>query len=321
VGLKKHHIGLHLILALFVIISFALAACQQATPSPVATSEVEDQTEVTVATQPADAGIDPATGPSIADENPLPADPIAMTFTARDGVELAGMFYPAATTTAPVIVLMHWAPGDQSDWRAIAAWLQNRDLQVELGGVDQPWLDPSWFPVFADEYSFNVFTFTFRGCEGGCTTFDREGWRLDVEAAMGEVVRMDNVDHSSVLTIGASIGADGAAYGCHTYNTQLGGCQGAFSLSPGGYLGIPYDQEVANLKGDLVGRPAWCLYAEGDSVSAAACLDASGLLYKAVDYPGSLHGMRLINPEQDPNPLELILDFIHDYLQCDICSL
>jgi len=256
-----------------------------------------------------------------ASENPLPADPIAMTFTTRDGVELSGTFYPAATVNAPVIVLMHWALGDQSDWRAIAAWLQNRGLEVAPGGADKPWLDSSWFPSFADEYSFNVFTFTFRGCEGGCSSFDREGWRLDVEAAMTEVVRMENVNRSEVLTIGASIGADGAAYGCHNYNNQLGGCQGAFSLSPGGYLDIPYAQEVANLEAELIGRPAWALYAEDDAVSAAASQEASGMFYRAVAYPGSLHGLQLINPDQNPNPLDLILDFIHDYLECDICSL
>jgi pimeloyl-ACP methyl ester carboxylesterase len=253
--------------------------------------------------------------------NPLLADPVAMSFTARDGVELQGTFYPAAEINAPVIVLLHWAPGDQSDWRAIAAWLQNRGLEVEPGGANEPWLDPSWFPEFAEEYSFNVFTFTFRGCEGGCQSFDREGWRLDVEAAMTEVIRMEDINRSQVLTIGASIGADGAAYGCHFYNTELGGCQGAFSLSPGSYLDILYMQEVASLEAELISRPAWCLYAEGDGESAEACLEATGTLYRAVEYSGSLHGMRLINPEQAPNPLSLILDFIHDYLQCDICAL
>lgn len=308
----------NMILGMLVLLALILAGCQQATPSPVPTAEAEpiDSTG-TVESDQAEA----TEAVSTADENPLPADPMTITFTARDGMELAGTFYPAATNNAPVIVLMHWAPGDQSDWRAIAAWLQNRDLQVEPGGADEPWLDPSWFPTFADDYSFNVFTFTFRGCEGGCMAFDREGWRLDVEAAMTEVIQMKNIDRSQVLTIGASIGADGAAYGCHNYNNQLGGCQGAFSLSPGGYLDIPYAQEVANLESELIGRPAWCLYAESDSESADACLEASGSFYRAVDYTGNLHGMRLINPEQDPNPLDLILDFIHDYLQCDICSL
>ena len=307
-----------IILGALLLLGFALAGCQPSEVAPTATMETETigltETAVTDVTEaPSEISVD--------DKNPLPADPIAMIFTTRDGVELSGTFYPAAVNNAPVIVLMHWALGDQSDWRAVAAWLQNRDLQVEPGGADEPWLDPSWFPTFAEEYTFNVFTFTFRGCDGGCSTFDREGWKLDVEAAMTEVVRMENINRSEVLTIGASIGADGAAYGCHNYNNQLGGCQGAFSLSPGGYLDIPYAQEVASLEAELIGRPAWALYAVEDTQSAAASREAAGSLYRSVEYPGSLHGMWLINPDQTPNPLELILEFIHDYLECDICSL
>ncbi len=306
------------VLAVLWSFSLLLAACQPAAPTSAAPPMPE--TEAVTEALPADDQAMSGPAPTAAAEEPLPADPVLMTFTARDGVELQGMLYPAAEVNAPVIVLMHWAPGDQGDWRAVAAWLQNRGLQVAPGGVDEPWLDSSWFPEFAAEYSFNVFTFTFRGCEGGCAAFDREGWRLDVEAALNQVIRMDKIDRSGVLTIGASIGADGAAYGCHYYNTELGGCQGAFSLSPGGYLDIPYAQEVASLEAELIGRPAWCLYAAGDSESAAACQATTGLLFRAVEYGGSLHGLRLINPEQDPNPLALILDFIHDYLQCDICE-
>jgi hypothetical protein len=144
---------------------------------------------------------------------------------------------------------------------------------------------------------------------------------LDVEAAMTHIIKIENVDLSKVLTIGASIGADGAAYGCHYYNSELGGCQGALSLSPGGYLGVPYADEVANLEAELLARPAWCLYAEGDAEAAGACESASGDLFRATAYTDSAHGMALIEPDQEPNPLDLILDFIEQYLQCDACSI
>jgi dienelactone hydrolase len=320
VPLFKFHSNIRLLI-FGLLLMFALAACGPSTATTTVTEPplVETQAVTDPASTETSAVTEDVAPASM--ENPLPADPVAMSFTARDGVELQGTFYPAAEINAPVIVLLHWAPGDQSDWRAIAAWLQNRGLQVSAGGANKPWLDSSWFPEFAEDYSFNVFTFTFRGCEGGCQTFEREVWRLDVEAAMTEVIRMENISRSQVLAIGASIGADGAAYGCHFYNTELGGCQGAFSLSPGGYLDLLYSQEVASLEAEMISRPAWCLYAEGDGESAEACLEATGTLYRAVDYSGSSHGMRLINPEQTPNPLNLILDFIHDYLQCDICAL
>jgi pimeloyl-ACP methyl ester carboxylesterase len=311
-------------------LSLILAACgpQTATPAgegpaeetaPPAGEETEAavQQEETEATTPEDANT-PATEDA-GEANELPPDPIPMTFQASDGVELSGTFYPSASNNAPLIVLIHWAPGDQTDWRVIAPWLQNRGLAVEAGA--EPWLDASWFPGISDAYSFNVFTFTYRGCEGGCQGFVPEGWMLDTEAAMTHIIGIENVDLTKVLTIGASIGADGAAYGCHYYNSELGGCQGALSLSPGGYLGMPYADEVANLEAEMLPRPAWCLYADGDTESAAACQSASGDLYRATEYTDSAHGMALIEPDRDPNPMDLILDFIEQYLQCEACSI
>jgi len=162
-------------------------------------------------------------------ENPLPPDPIALTIQTSDGVDLPGFFFPAATIDAPLVVLYHWAPGDQKDYEAIAPWFQNRGYQVDIPEGAAPFLDSSWFPVLPEDVSFNVVTFTFRGCEGGCQQFNPEGWQLDAEAVMSQITTLDNVDATQVVTIGASIGADGAAYGCHYYNENFGGCQGALS--------------------------------------------------------------------------------------------
>lgn len=316
------------LIKLFILavgLSLILTACKGGTETGAVTEEPSAAADDLPAETDESDGLGEAStaAPSTEDStmNPLPAEPITQTFTASDGTELEGTFYPAATTDAPLLVLMHWAPGDQSDWRAIAAWLQNRGLQPDTGNNGEAWLDSSWFPVLLDDVTFNVFTFTFRGCEGGCQEFNREGWKLDVEAAMHQIIGIENVDLSQVLTIGASIGADGAAYGCHFYNTELGGCLGAFSISPGGYLMIPYPDEVALLENELLPRPAWCLYSAGDSVSAAACQDASGQLYQATEYDGSAHGMSLIDPDVQPNPLDELLRFIELYLDCDVCSL
>jgi dienelactone hydrolase len=226
-----------------------------------------------------------------------------------DGMELSGTFYPAARAGAPLVVLMHWAPGDQTDWRVIAAWLQNRGLAVEPGS--EPWLDASWFPAMPESSSFNVFTFTFRGCEGGCAAFDREGWALDVEAAMTHAATLPEIDPAQVMAIGASIGADGAAYGCHYYNEMVQeGCQIAISLSPGGYLKMPYPEEVSALESEIPAKPTRCLYAVGDAEAAGACQNASGQSYLGFEYEGSDHGMALIEPTRAPNPLDIILESI-----------
>ncbi|MDO9545595.1 MAG: hypothetical protein Q7J07_02455 [Pelolinea sp.] len=77
----------------------------------------------------------------------LPADPQAMSFSTVDGIDLSGVFYPAKEKSQPLLILMHWAPGDQNDWVEIAQWLQNRGI-VETGtdSDKSPWLDTSWFP-------------------------------------------------------------------------------------------------------------------------------------------------------------------------------
>ena len=313
------------ILIVLLGLSLLLTACQKGAEVETETPETPLEMETaTVDTAAADEIENDLTSVPTAEDsglNPLPADPIRETFTTTDGVELEGTFYPAATTDAPLLVLMHWAPGDQTNWAAIAAWLQNRGLQQDLAAGGEPWLDSSWFPVLLEDVTFNVFTFTFRGCEGGCHEFDREGWKLDVEAAMVHIIGIENVDLSKVLSIGASIGADGAAYGCHFFNTELGGCLGAFSLSPGGYLLTSYLDEVSMLENELLPRPAWCLYSAGDGESAAACEEADGQLYQATEYEGSAHGMSLIVPEMEPNPLDELLRFIELYLDCDVCSL
>lgn len=304
--------------------SLLLAACQPGTATEAQPNVAEEAGRTEAASEAAPEATETAVSealPEDAGPSPLPADPIPQTFTASDGTELQGTFYPAATTDAPLLVMMHWAPGDQTDWQVIAAWLQNRGFQPEVDAAGQPWLDARWFPELLDDVTFNVFTFTFRGCEGGCQNFDREGWKMDVQAAMLHIIGIENVDLSKVLTIGASIGADGAAYGCHFYNSELGGCLGAFSLSPGGYLTIPYSEEVSLLESELIPRPSWCFYSADDAESASACQTATGQFYEATEYAGSAHGMSLIDPAMDPNPLEALLNFIELYLECDVCSL
>jgi dienelactone hydrolase len=240
----------------------------------------------------------------------LPVDPLEIQFETEDGQIVNGRYYPAAAIPAPLVVMMHWAPGDQNEWSAIAAWLQNRGLAEGKSG-GQPWLDSSWFPPMLEGQSFAVFTFTFRKCEGGCKSFFRAAWLMDARAAMIKARELEGVDPNRIVAIGASIGADGAPDGCSWVNAQFPNtCLGALSLSPGGYLTVPYQEVVNALAAEQPPKPAWCLYADGDGESKPACENASGDNYKSVIYAGSNHGMELIEPELDPNVLQIILDFL-----------
>lgn len=241
--------------------------------------------------------------------NSIPPDPLEKTFTASDGTQLNGIYYPAAVVDAPLVILMHWAPGDQYDMTEMAYWLQNRGLGGASNDTDgKPWLDPSWFPAVEAGNSYAVFSFTFRGCEGGCSSFLRAEWLDDTQSAVEFAYNLDAVDQERIIVVGASIGADGAADGCLFLTEQHpGSCQGAFSLSPGNYLTLDYTDVVVNLAESSV--PAWCLYDETDPESAVVCGSLKADNFTAYQISGG-HGLMLVRPDLEPNSLELLLDFI-----------
>ena len=278
---------------------------EQPTPEPEATQPLPTETaEIVEEPTPAEPAFEPQ-----------PPEPQEISFQAADGQELSGRYFPAAVDSAPLVILHHWAPGDQNDWVSIAFWLQNRglsenDLQFTPASMG-PWLDSSWFPEIPEGSSYAVFTFTYRGCEGGCSSFDREAWLLDAQAAMQTAYMLQGIDQTRILSAGASIGADGAPDGCLWLNEQYpGSCLGGFSFSPGSYLTLDYAQVVGDLEASDPAVPVWCLYSERDTTSAEACQGASGEFYQTFGYSGSGHGIELIGPDIEPNALQLLLDFI-----------
>jgi hypothetical protein len=247
----------------------------------------------------------------------LPADPQKLSFSASDGFELNGIFYPTEIESQPLVVLMHWAPGDQNDWVEIAYWLQNRGLGGNSEYSDKThWLDPSWFPEMEPQVSYNVFTFTFRTCENGCKQFKRDEWYLDAQAAVEYAYGLDGIDKEKIVMIGASIGSDGAADGCAYLNTKYpNACKGALAFSPGNYLTVDFGGIVKQLGAEDNPKPIWCFYSESDPESAAVCGDITDNNYQVYPYAGDSvfsngHGMNLITPKSDPNPLEKLLDFL-----------
>jgi len=84
-------------------------------------------------------------------------------------------------------------------------------------------------------------------------------------------------------------------------------------------LTIPYPEEVTNLMHDTPPTPAWCLYSTGDSESAAACEQAVGDHYRVISYTDRAHGLAMIEPDRQPNPLNLMLEFLNDIGLCDAC--
>ena len=227
------------------------------------------------------------------------------------------MYYPSVTMDAPVVVLMHQANMDLHQWDTIAPWLQNAggdqagisSFHVAKLMQSEPWQDNSWFPDLPEDFSVSVFTFTFRGCEGGCSSFETDGWALDATAALEEAASMPEVDASRVVPVGTSIGADGAVDGCINLSDDSAvNCLDAFSLSPGSYLEIEYAFAVETAIG--LGKEQNCFATEGDEYSAQTCRSVEMEGFSAYVEEGMEHGIKMVNPEFPINILEMLRDYL-----------
>jgi len=304
------------VVLLFLIIagSMFFAACGGATSDEINNKNQQSSEEIILGTAP-ETNESASSIEESADA--LLSDPQKIKFSTSDGVELNGNFYPSESISAPLVILMHWAPGDQDDWVEIAYWLQNRGMGGNSTSTENaPWLDFSWFPDIETGKSYNVFSFTFRNCENGCRSFERDKWYVDVQAAVEYAYKLDSIDNDNIVMIGASIGSDGAADGCAYLNRNHPNvCKGALSFSPGNYLTINFGEMVKELGEASDPVPVWCFYAESDPESAGVCGNITEDNYTPYPYPSEMifsngHGMNLIVPNHDPDPLEKILEFL-----------
>jgi hypothetical protein len=121
---------------------------------------------------------------------------------------------------------------------------------------------------------------------------------------------LNGVNSKQIIAVGASIGADAAAAGCAAVlKNDPDACLGTLSISPGNYLSAEYAVDIALLAEVDPPRPARCLYGEDDP-DADVCRSITRANFFAQGWSGGyLHGMHLLTPHLDPNPLEVILDF------------
>ena len=317
----------HIPFILFCCLCIALAGCASAQPSS-APAAVEP---TKAAAEPTKAVVEPAAEPTevpptdtpaltalAPTETPvpaipaLPAEPQRIEFQTEDGVTLVGMYYPAAANPAPVVVLMHWAGGDKNDWVYVgmAAWLQNRGLEVPAAPGQMPFDTPYPFEPLPEDSSFGVFLFDFRSYGESVISGEGDfsemaaGWVLDAEAAYATARTLEGADPEKVAGIGASIGADAVADGCGEL------CAGALSLGPGNYLNVEYSETVTAL--DDLGTPVWCVAAEDDTPGLTTCNSAEGEHYYIQVYAEGGHAMTLFRESLNLDPLieQVIVDFL-----------
>jgi hypothetical protein len=247
----------------------------------------------------------------------LPPEPIQVQFETSDGQELLGLYFPAEENPAPIIVLMTWTRGNQSEWEEIAYWLQGRGLLIREINSRESWKNSRWFPERTLDKPLGVFTFNFRSCEGeeGCQAYLPAGWLLDAQAALETASRLEGADPSKILAAGASIGADGAVDGCAWLNTtDLGTCLGAFALSPSSLLTIDFRTTTDTLLAQEDPALVYCLFGLYDAGSKETCGDFQEI--RTVDYGYTLdRGLELILVDRRPDPLNLLQEFILEALE------
>lgn len=223
----------------------------------------------------------------------LPPDPQSIDFQTADGATLSGTYYPAAVDNAPLVIMMHWARGDQTDWIPYALWMQNR-------GPVPGQLD---FEALPPEFSFAVFTFDFRGFGQSPGDGNPNNWLLDAQAAVQTARGLEGVDPTRSANIGASIGADGSADACDET------CLGALSISPGDYLTVAYAERVTA----ILPRPVRCISSQNDQPSAGTCANAGpGDNYEPIILDGGAHGMDLIEEQSAFDWEGLFLEFLEE---------
>ncbi len=323
-----------------VLAALSLAACQKDASTPTAASSPSPQgLEATVEPAPtATATPIPATAtPAV-----LPPDPQRVTFQGEHGT-MVGYYYPADRPQAPVIVLMHWAPGDQRDWCLLAPWLQNRAAEhpALMPGCEEAiakadplpaWWDASWFPPMPEGTSYAVFTFDFPGFgESKAAAYtdvtvryqphrQREEWNIsqgDLVAALETAAALSGVDSNRVVTVGVSIGADGAMEGCAAFNQLHAGaprCVGAWAISPGDYLGLSFAEAVDTLGARSPETVKWCATSWSEKQS---CTQAQDGLQQVILFPKG-HGMTFFGPSvypMKPGRDATVMDFLLEFLQ------
>lgn len=313
-----------LLLAWILLLLVILSACAgleedsgdqlTASPSPLPATLTQIPSE-TPQPSPSDTP-SPTASPTEIAPVVLPPEPIEILFTASDGQELSGLYYPGDANPSPIIVLMTWSRGDQSEWEEIAYWLQGRGLLVREPNYAQPWKSSNWFPKRTLDMPLGVFTFDFRSCEGedGCQAYLPVEWLLDAQAALETASELEGVDPEKVLAAGASIGADGAVDACAWMNNgELGTCLGGFAISPSSSLTIDFREAAEILLGQDNPGVVYCLYGSLDDAARETCGDDLGFRSINLGYIEN-HGLELITFARSPDTLDYLQEFILDVL-------
>ena len=310
--------------AVFAFLLIALAACRFGPEAPPPAADRPTQPATATRTpRPTVTPIPPPTQRATFTPEPSKT-PIDITVTpvwnpageriliqTEDGLELVGYYYIAPQPNAPVVILMHQFGSSQAQaWPQsdLIPWLQNYPVRANATPTPSA---QGMLPNMPPGLHFNVLTFDFRGHGESpgqvlsyITTEAQRGYLLDAQAAYARAAFLPNADPNQIIGIGTSIGADAVVNACKQ------GCAGAFSISPGSYLGLDWAAEAYRVTN--AGKPVRCIYAFNDGNTAAICSSLSvSAYYRIAGYEGKKHGEDFLVPRKmESNFGQILLDFL-----------
>jgi hypothetical protein len=275
---------------MYVLLAVFLSSCG-GTPSPVpkATARPAEEIQLTVPSEAPTPTAEP-TGTA------LPSAPQQFEFVSEDGTPLAGVYYPPLAAPAPGILLMTQMGATKEIWSPLPALLQGiAPISLAESSTEVP------------RYAVFAFDWPGHGESGG--TWSPQSTLAAARSALALFRTFEEVDPDRIVLIGASIGADAAVDECNE------GCVGAISLSPGSYLGVLYDEALAELR-EAQNPAVLCIASEEDGMCAETCRqgESVGLSdYRVHIYEGNVHGNALLF-EADLVPPPLAVDLIMEWL-------
>ncbi len=145
----------------------------------------------------------------------------------KDGVEIAGDFYPVERDDAPAVVLTHMMPSNKESWRALVAKLNGtgfRCLAIDLRGHGESEGGPDGYKTFSDE--------------------DHQASINDIESAVGFFLSA-GVSPEKISLVGASIGANLSLI----FQSEHPEIKASVPISPGlSYYGLDTEPAAKNIR-------------------------------------------------------------------------
>ncbi len=213
-------------------------------------------------------------------------DPVDVTVSASDGLELAAKFYPTTAVNAPAVLLLHM-----------------------LGSSRVAWL-PLIVPLREAGYAVLAVDMRGHGQTGGT-----QDWVLaeaDVQVWLDWLKAQEGINPDALAIVGASIGSNLALIGCANDPT----CVTAIALSPGlDYRGVMPEAAVVS---GLADRSALLVASHDDLESSDA---VKQMAMNATDgeiglrlYPGFAHGTELLLGNTTDSVLALVIGWLDEHL-------